>query len=123
MLNMWVGIGEVTEVSEPKTVGDSGNQVLQFKFLTYDMWNGVRTDTTHQITVWGKNVTTFLTNFKAGDYLEIRGQIKTQSWIDKNNGERRYRTYVQANGIKGCDFSGIMLKQLDTNKETGDLFQ
>jgi len=117
MFQIWLGIGEVIEVGEPKTVGEAGNQVLQFKFLTYDTYNDVRTDTIHQITVWGKNVTSFITNHKAGDVLEVRGLVKTQSWIDNKTAERRYRTYVQATGLKKVDLGGLKMLLFKTDGE------
>lgn len=117
MFQIWIGIGEVVEVGQPKMVGESNNQVLQFKLLTYDTYNDIRTDTMHHITIWGKNVPTFLTSYSVGDIIEVRGHVKTKSWIG-NDGERRYRTYVQANSLKKLDLSGLNLKELvDSNKE------
>ncbi len=58
-------------------------------------------DTTNwiNITAWGKIAEIMGDYLKKGDKVTIAGEMKTDSWDDKNTGKKNYKTYVIVNKI------------------------
>jgi single-strand DNA-binding protein len=50
----------------------------------------------HRVVVWGKTAENCAQYLDKGRQVYIEGKIQTRSWDDKNTGEKRYMTEIQA---------------------------
>jgi len=67
----------------------------------------------HNITCWGRTAEIAAEYLKKGRAVYLEGSLRTDSWDDKQTGQKRYQTYVNVNemvllggGGRGDDFGG-----------------
>lgn len=100
MVNVAHLIGNVGKDPEVRTTA-SGQQIASFSLATSQRWKdreGNKQEKTewHNVVAWGKLadiVDRFVTK---GSRLYIQGRIETQSWDDKESGQKRYKTQIVA---------------------------
>lgn len=84
----------------------NGQSVANFSLATHKVWNDKQSaqkkETTewHNIEVWGKlaeNVSKYL---KKGDTCFLEGELKTESWDDKETGKKQYKTLIKVSNVQ-----------------------
>src|SRR5437870_127071 len=88
-----------------------GTSVAKFSLATDDRFtdkNGEKQERTewHNITAWGKLGEICGQYLRKGKLVYIEGSIRTDSWDDKESGQKRYRTEIVANTMKMLDRKG-----------------
>ena len=86
----------------------SGSNVAKFTIATDERYtdrNGERQERTewHNIVAWGKLAEICGQYLKKGKLVYIDGSIRTDSWDDKESGQKRYRTEIVANTMQMLD--------------------
>jgi len=89
----------------------SGTSVAKFSIATDDRYtdkSGEKQERTewHNITAWGKLAEICGQYLKKGKLVYIEGSIRTDSWDDKETGQKRYRTEIVANAMQMLDRKG-----------------
>ncbi|MBV9495300.1 MAG: single-stranded DNA-binding protein [Acidobacteria bacterium] len=89
----------------------SGSNVAKFTIATDERYtdrNGERQERTewHNIVAWGKLAEICGQYLKKGKLVYIDGSIRTDSWDDKESGQKKYRTEIIANNMQMLDRRG-----------------
>jgi single-strand DNA-binding protein len=89
----------------------SGTSVAKFSIATDDRYtdkNGEKQERTewHNITAWGKLAEICGQYLRKGKLVYIEGSIRTDSWDDKETGQKKYRTEIVANQMQMLDRKG-----------------
>ena len=89
----------------------SGTTLAKFTMATDDRFtdrNGEKQERTewHNITAWGKLGEICGQYLKKGKLVYIEGSLRTDSWDDKETGQKKYRTEIVANQMQMLDRRG-----------------
>lgn len=100
MVNVAHLIGNVGKDPEVRTTA-SGQQIASFSLATSQRWKdreGNKQEKTewHNVVAWGKLADIVARFVTKGSKLYIQGRIETQSWDDKESGQKRYKTQIVA---------------------------
>ena len=102
-VNKVILVGNLGKDPEVKhTAG--GTAVAKFTLATSERYkdkNGEwqeRTDW-HNITCWGRTAEVAAEYLKKGRNVYVEGSLRTDSWEDKQTGQKRYQTYVNVNDM------------------------
>jgi single-strand DNA-binding protein len=70
-----------------------------------DRQTGERQQTTEWVSVecWERLAETVNTYLLKGSAVFVQGALKTQSWDDKDTGEKRYKTFIRAKSVQFLD--------------------
>jgi len=98
MVNQVQLLGNVGKDPEVRTT-PSGQSVASFSLATSRKWkdrDGNRQEKTewHNVVAWGKTAEVVAQYVTKGSKLFINGRLETQSWDDKESGQKRYKTQV-----------------------------
>lgn len=98
MLNKVMLIGNLGRDPEVRTT-PSGQPVATFSLATNRRWtdrDGNRQEETewHQIETWGRQAEVAGQYLRRGRQIFVEGRIKTDSWEDKESGQKRYKTKI-----------------------------
>jgi single-strand DNA-binding protein len=110
MINKVILVGRLGKDPEIRST-PSGTSVAKFTMATDERFtdrNGEKQDRTewHNITVWGKLAEICGQYLRKGKLVYIEGSIRTDSWDDKETGQKRYRTEIVARDMKMLDRRG-----------------
>ncbi len=107
-LNRVEFIGWLGDAPEQRVFA-SGSTVCNFTIATKRMGarneNGERqieTDWT-PIEVWEKLADLCTSSLHKGSRVRVSGSLRTQSWEDRDSGQRRYKTFVRADEVMFLD--------------------
>jgi single-strand DNA-binding protein len=89
----------------------NGSTVAKFSLATDERFtdrNGEKQERTewHNIVAWGKLAEICGQYLRKGKLIYIEGSIRTDSWDDKETGQKRYRTDIVANRMQMLDRRG-----------------
>ena len=89
----------------------SGTSVAKFTIATDDRWtdkSGEKQERTewHNIVAWGKLAEICGQYLRKGKLVYIDGSIRTESWDDKESGQKRYKTTIVADNMQMLDRKG-----------------
>ena len=89
----------------------SGTSVAKFSLATDDRFtdkNGEKQERTewHNIVAWGKLAEICGQYLRKGKLIYIEGAIRTDTWDDKETGQKKYRTEIIANQMQMLDRKG-----------------
>jgi len=89
----------------------SGTSVARFSLATDDRFtdrNGEKQERTewHNIVAWAKLAEICGQYLRKGKLVYIEGAIRTDSWDDKESGQKRYKTEIIANTMQMLDRRG-----------------
>ena len=89
----------------------SGQTVAKFSLATDEKFtdkSGQRQERTewHNIVAWGRLAEICGQYLKKGKLVYIEGSIHTDSWDDKETGQKKYRTEINAREMKMLDKKG-----------------
>ena len=103
-VNKVILVGRLGKDPEVKTA-PSGTTITKFALATDEKFtdrSGERQDRTewHNIVVFGKLAEICGQYLKKGKQVYIEGSIRTDSWEDKESGQKKYRTEIIANGMQ-----------------------
>lgn len=98
MLNKVMLIGNLGRDPEVRST-PSGQNVASFSLATNRKWkdrDGNRQEQTewHNIVCWGRQAEIAGQYLTKGKQIYVEGRIQTQSWEDKQSGEKKYRTEI-----------------------------
>lgn len=98
MLNKVMLIGNLGRDPEVRST-PSGQNVASFSLATNRKWkdrDGNRQEQTewHNIVCWGRQAEIAGQYLTKGKQIYVEGRIQTQSWDDKQSGEKKYRTEI-----------------------------
>ena len=103
------GIDRVAGRRSEQRVFASGSKVCNFTIATKRMGsrseNGdrqIETDWT-PIEVWEKLADLCTNSLHKGSRVRVSGSLRTQSWEDRDSGQRRYKTFVRADEVMFLD--------------------
>ncbi len=107
MLNKVMLIGNVGKDPEGK-VTPNGQSVTRFTLATSERWtdeDGAKQERTdwHNITVWGKQAELVSSYVHKGSLVFVEGSIRTSSWDDKESGQKKYKTEINATKVTFLD--------------------
>jgi single-strand DNA-binding protein len=110
MINKVILIGRLGKDPEIRST-PSGTSVAKFTIATDERFtdrNGEKQERTewHNIVAWGKLGEICGQYLKKGKLVYIDGSIRTDSWDDKETGQKRYRTEIIAANMKMLDRRG-----------------
>jgi single-strand DNA-binding protein len=110
MINKVILVGRLGKDPEIRST-PQGNSVVRFTVATDEKFTdraGEKQERTewHNITAWGKLAEICGQYLKKGKLVYIEGSIRTDSWDDKESGQKKYRTEVVANTMKMLDRRG-----------------
>jgi single-strand DNA-binding protein len=102
-VNKVILIGNLGKDPELKHTA-SGSAVAKFTLATNDRYkdkDGNWQDRTewHNITCWARLAEIASEYLKKGRTVYIEGSLRTDSWDDKQTGQKRYQTYINANDL------------------------
>ena len=88
-----------------------GTTVAKFTMATDERFtdrNGEKQERTewHNIVAWAKLAEICGQYLKKGKLVYIEGQLRTDSWDDKESGQKRYRTEIVAQNMQMLDRRG-----------------
>jgi single-strand DNA-binding protein len=91
-------LGNIGKTPEAKYT-PQGTAVVQFSVATsrsYKDRDGNWSEATewHNVTAWARAGEVIAEYCKKGDKIFITGDLRTDSWEDKQSGQKRYRTYI-----------------------------
>ena len=110
MINKAILIGRLGK--DPETRSTAGGQtVARFSIATDEKFtdrNGEKQERTewHNIVAWGKLAEICGQYLRKGKLVYIDGSIRTDSWDDKESGQKKYRTEIIANQMQMLDRRG-----------------
>ena len=89
----------------------SGTSVAKFTIATDDRWtdkSGEKQERTewHNIVAWGKLAEICGQYLRKGKLIYIDGSIRTESWDDKETGQKKYKTTIVADTMQMLDRKG-----------------
>ncbi len=103
-VNKAILIGNLGQDPELRTTG-GGMSVCDLRLATTSRRkdrDGNWTDATewHSVTVFGKTAENVARYCQKGKQLYIEGELRTDSWDDRETGKKRYKTYVVGNDVR-----------------------
>lgn len=109
-VNKVILVGRLGKDPEIKST-PSGQTVAKFTIATDERYTdraGEKQERTewHNIVAWGKLAEICGQYLRKGKLVYIDGQIRTDSWDDKESGQKRYRTEIIANQMQMLDRRG-----------------
>ena len=110
MINKVILVGRLGKDPEIRST-PGGTSVAKFTLATDERFTdkaGERQERTewHNITAWGKLGEICGQYLKKGKLVYIEGSIRTDSWDDKESGQKKYRTEIVAKDMKMLDRRG-----------------
>lgn len=110
MINKVILVGRLGKDPEIRST-PSGTSVCRFSMATDEKFtdrNGEKQERTewHNITAWGKLGEICGQYLRKGKLVYIEGSIRTDSWDDKESGQKKYKTEIVANTMKMLDRKG-----------------
>lgn len=110
MINKVILVGRLGKDPEIRST-PQGTSVARFTVATDEKFTdraGEKQERTewHNITAWGKLAEICGQYLKKGKLVYIEGSIRTDSWDDKESGQKKYRTEIVANTMKMLDRRG-----------------
>jgi single-strand DNA-binding protein len=110
MINKVILVGRLGKDPEVRST-PQGTSVAKFTVATDEKFTdraGEKQERTewHNIVAWGKLGEICGQYLKKGKLVYIEGSIRTDSWDDKESGQKKYRTEVVANTMKMLDRRG-----------------
>lgn len=110
MINKVILVGRLGKDPEVRST-PSGTSVAKFTIATDERFtdkNGEKQERTewHNITAWGKLGEICGQYLRKGKLVYIEGSIRTDSWDDKESGQKKYRTEIVARDMKMLDRRG-----------------
>jgi single-strand DNA-binding protein len=110
MINKVILVGRLGKDPEIRAT-PQGTPVAKFTVATDERFTdraGEKQERTewHNITAWGKLGEICGQYLKKGKLVYIEGSIRTDSWDDKESGQKKYRTEIVANTMKMLDRRG-----------------
>lgn len=110
MINKVILVGRLGKDPEIRST-PQGTSVVRFTVATDERFTdraGEKQERTewHNITAWGKLAEICGQYLKKGKLVYIEGSIRTDSWDDKESGQKKYRTEIVANTMKMLDRRG-----------------
>lgn len=110
MINKVIIVGRLGKDPEIRST-PQGNTVAKFTVATDEKFtdrSGEKQERTewHNIAAWGKLGEICGQYLKKGKLVYIEGSIRTESWDDKESGQKKYRTEIVANTMKMLDRRG-----------------
>ena len=110
MINKVILVGRLGKDPEIRST-PSGTTLAKFTIATDERFtdkNGEKQERTewHNITAWGKLGEICGQYLRKGKLVYIEGRIHTDSWDDKESGQKKYRTEIIANEMKMLDRRG-----------------
>lgn len=92
-MNLFIGVGNLTR--DPETsVAKTGTAFSKLGVAINSGFGDKAEVLFIDATFFGKTAEFCEKNLKKGSPVLIRGRIKTESWEDKNTGEKKYKTVV-----------------------------
>jgi single-strand DNA-binding protein len=106
-VNKVILVGRLGKDPEIRSV-PSGTSVAKFTIATDEKFtdrSGEKQERTewHNIVAWGKLAEICGQYLKKGKLVYIEGSIRTDSWDDKESGQKKYRTEIIANTMQMLD--------------------
>lgn len=110
MINKVILVGRLGKDPEIRST-PQGTSVARFTVATDEKFtdrSGEKQERTewHNITAWGKLAEICGQYLKKGKLVYLEGSIRTDSWDDKESGQKKYRTEIVANTMKMLDRRG-----------------
>jgi len=110
MINKVILVGRLGKDPEMRST-PSGQNVAKFTVATDERYTdkaGEKQERTewHNIVAWGKLAEICGQYLRKGKLVYIEGSIRTDSWEDKESGQKKYRTEIVANTMKMLDRKG-----------------
>jgi single-strand DNA-binding protein len=110
MINKVILVGRLGKDPEIRST-PQGTSVAKFTVATDEKFTdraGEKQERTewHNIVAWGKLGEICGQYLKKGKLVYIEGSIRTDSWDDKESGQKKYRTEIIANTMKMLDRRG-----------------
>jgi len=110
MINKVILVGRLGKDPEIRST-PQGTTVAKFTIATDEKFTdraGEKQERTewHNIVAWGKLGEICGQYLKKGKLVYIEGSIRTDSWDDKESGQKKYRTEIVANTMKMLDRRG-----------------
>ena len=110
MINKVILVGRLGKDPEIRST-PGGNTVAKFTVATDERFtdkSGEKQERTewHNIAAWGKLAEICGQYLRKGKLVYIEGSIRSDSWDDKETGQKRYRTEIVANTMKMLDRRG-----------------
>ena len=110
MINKVILVGRLGKDPEIRST-PGGTSVAKFSLATDDRStdkNGEKQERTewHNIVAWSKLAEICGQYLRKGKLVYIEGSIRTDSWDDKESGQKKYRTEIIANTMKMLDRRG-----------------
>ncbi|HUR80950.1 MAG TPA: single-stranded DNA-binding protein [Thermoanaerobaculia bacterium] len=110
MINKVILVGRLGRDPEMRST-PGGNNVAKFTVATDEKFTdreGNKQERTewHNIVAWGKLGEICGQYLRKGKLVYIEGSIRTDSWDDKESGQKKYRTEIIANTMKMLDRRG-----------------
>ena len=110
MINKVILVGRLGKDPEIRST-PSGQTVAKFSLATDERFtdkSGEKQERTewHNIVAWGKLGEICGQYLRKGKLVYIEGAIRTDSWDDKESGQKKYRTEIVANTMKMLDRRG-----------------
>jgi single-strand DNA-binding protein len=110
MINKVILVGRLGKDPEIRST-PQGSTVAKFTVATDEKFtdrSGEKQERTewHNIAAWGKLGEICGQYLKKGKLVYIEGSIRTDSWDDKESGQKKYRTEIIANTMKMLDRRG-----------------
>ena len=110
MINKVILVGRLGKDPEVRST-PQGTPVTKFTVATDERFTdraGEKQERTewHNITAWGKLGEICGQYLKKGKLVYLEGSIRTDSWDDKESGQKKYRTEIVANTMKMLDKRG-----------------
>ena len=107
MINKVILVGRLGKDPEIRST-PNGTSVAKFTVATDEKFTdraGEKQERTewHNITAWGKLGEICGQYLRKGSLVYIEGSIRTDSWEDKESGQKRYRTEIIAREMKMLD--------------------
>ncbi len=110
MINKVILVGRLGKDPEIRST-PGGNTVAKFTVATDEKFTdreGNKQERTewHNIAAWGKLGEICGQYLRKGKLVYLEGSIRTESWDDKESGQKKYRTEIVANTMKMLDRRG-----------------
>lgn len=110
MINKVILVGRLGKDPEVRST-PSGQTVAKFSLATDEKFtdkSGTKQERTewHNIVAWGRLGEICGQYLKKGRLVYIEGKIQTDSWDDKESGQKKYRTEIIANEMKMLERKG-----------------
>jgi single-strand DNA-binding protein len=109
-VNKVILVGRLGKDPELRSI-PSGTSVVKFSLATDERFTdkaGEKQERTewHNIVAWGKLAEICGQYLRKGKLVYIEGSIRTDSWDDKESGQKKYRTEIIANTMQMLDKKG-----------------